>query len=162
MNHLVYNEILRHLPDRLGNGPRAVWLRRHSKYFGRAAIVARGCRILGSGGLSVGDEAIVARDVTLDARGGLSLGVATLVGLETLILTHTHRSLEVGVPIQAQGMYDGPVSIGDRAWLGARVIVLPGVTIGADAIVAAGAVVAADVPERTVVGGVPARLVKHR
>lgn len=54
-----------------------------------------------------------------------------------------------------------PVHIGAHAWLGAGAIVLPGVTVGEGAIVAAGAVVTKDVAPRTVVGGVPARLIKE-
>lgn len=158
----VYNEVLRHLPDRLGNGPRASWLARHAAAFGAGATVARGCRVLAPERLRVAGGVIVARDVTLDARGGLELRDDALVGFESVLLTHTHRSDRVGVPVQAQGMYDGPVTIGARAWLGMRVLVLPGVEIGADAIVASGAVVAADVPAATVVAGVPARVLRER
>jgi acetyltransferase-like isoleucine patch superfamily enzyme len=53
-----------------------------------------------------------------------------------------------------------PVQIGDRVWIGSRAIVLKGVTIGSDAVVAAGSVVTRDVPPRTVVAGVPARIVR--
>jgi acetyltransferase-like isoleucine patch superfamily enzyme len=54
-----------------------------------------------------------------------------------------------------------PVKIGDNVWLGARATVLKGVTIGDGAVVAAGALVTRDVPSRTVVAGVPARVIKH-
>lgn len=59
--------------------------------------------------------------------------------------------------MQAQA---SPVTIGDDVWLGANVVILPGVTIGSNVVVAAGAVVTKDVPSNCVVGGVPARILK--
>ena len=58
-------------------------------------------------------------------------------------------------------MIPAPIRIGRRVWIGASATVLPGVTIGDGAVVAAGAVVNRDVPENTVVGGVPARIIRH-
>jgi acetyltransferase-like isoleucine patch superfamily enzyme len=60
--------------------------------------------------------------------------------------------------LPGQGLLVSPVVIEDRAWIGARAIILKGVTVGHDAIIAAGAVVTRDVPARAVVGGVPAKV----
>jgi acetyltransferase-like isoleucine patch superfamily enzyme len=54
-----------------------------------------------------------------------------------------------------------PIDIGENVWLGARVMVMPGVTIGRDAAVGAGSIVTSDVPPRTLVAGVPARVIKE-
>jgi acetyltransferase-like isoleucine patch superfamily enzyme len=158
----LYNEVLRHLPDRLGRESRRRYLERTAQAYGRDSVIGRGCRVLAPEQLTIGAGVVVARDVTLDARGGLELEDEALIGFESVLLTHTHRSDEVGVAIQHQGMYSAPVRIGARAWLGMRVLVLPGVEIGADAIVASGAVVAESIPARAVAGGVPARVLKER
>ncbi len=158
----LFNELLRHLPSRFGNEPRRRYLAGHAAAYGEESVVGRGCRILHPPGLSVGRGVVVARDVTLDARGGLELGDDALIGFESVLLTHTHRSDEVGVAIQKQGMYSAPIRIGARAWLGMRVLVLPGVEIGADAIIASGAVVTKSIPARTVAAGVPAQVLRKR
>jgi acetyltransferase-like isoleucine patch superfamily enzyme len=158
----LFNELLRHLPDRVGNGPRARYLQKRAKGFGPESVVARGCRVLEPAGLEIGAGVVVARDVTLDARGGLELADEALIGFESVLLTHTHRSEEVGVAIQKQGMFSAPVKIGARAWLGMRVIVLPGVEIGEDAIVASGAVVTKTIPSGTIFAGVPAKMLRER
>jgi acetyltransferase-like isoleucine patch superfamily enzyme len=150
------------VPDRVGIRLRRRWLRRHGAAVGRGAIVSRGSRVLGIRGLALGAGVVVARDACLDARGGLAIEEEALIGFESILLSSTHNAGRLDVAVQAQGMYAAPVRIGRRAWLGMRVLVLPGVTIGADAIVAAGAVVTEDVPPGSVVGGVPARPISSR
>ena len=57
--------------------------------------------------------------------------------------------------------YPAPITIGNHVWIGSRAVVLPGVSIGDGAIIAAGAVVTRDVPPNVIAGGVPARIIKH-
>lgn len=158
----LFNELLRHLPHRPGRVSRRRYLERATQAYGDGSVVGRGCRVLAPERLTIGAGVIVARDVTLDARGGLQLDDEALIGFESVLLTHTHRSDEVGVAIQRQGMYSAPVRIGARAWLGMRVLVLPGVEIGEDAIVASGAIVSKSIPARAVAAGVPARVLRTR
>ena len=63
-------------------------------------------------------------------------------------------------PAKRQQLHPAPIHIGKRVWIGANATVIPGVTIGDDAVVAAGAVVNKDVPPRAIVGGVPAKFIK--
>ena len=62
--------------------------------------------------------------------------------------------------IDEQGITTKPIIIGDDVWIGANAVILPGVTIGKHCVVAAGAVVTKDVPDNTIVGGVPAKEIK--
>ena len=89
-------------------------------------------------------------------QGGIEIGDDVLIGPQTIIATLNHDP----VPEKRGGMIPKPVKIGDKVWLGARVTICPGVTIGEGAIVGAGAVVTKDVPPRTVVAGVPAKVIK--
>ncbi len=76
-----------------------------------------------------------------------------------MVLTRSH---EIGPPAhRAFTPHARPINIGSGVWLGSRTTILPGITIGAGAVVAAGSVVCHDVPRNTMVAGVPARFVKQ-
>jgi acetyltransferase-like isoleucine patch superfamily enzyme len=90
-------------------------------------------------------------------RGGITIGDDVLIGPKVNIVTINHH-LD---PATRCSTYCAPVVIRKGAWLGAAVTVMPGVTIGENAVVAANAVVTNDVPDNTVVGGIPARVIKR-
>ena len=90
-------------------------------------------------------------------QGGIYIGDGALIGHNAVIATLNHNM----DPAKRANLLPAPVHIGADAWLGSNVTVLPGVTIGEGAVVAAGAVVTKDVPARTVVGGVPAKVIKE-
>ncbi len=80
------------------------------------------------------------------------------MGPDVIIETQNHRYTRETF----EGMVSKPVAIGDNVWIGYRVIILPGVTVGRNAIIGAGAVCTKDVPPYAIVGGVPARVLKYR
>lgn len=93
----------------------------------------------------------------------LEIGTHVIMGPEVYIYTVNHRTDQTNIPIGDQGMTTPQkVVIEDDVWIGTRAIILPGVTIGTGAIIAAGAVVTKDAPPYTIVGGVPAKVIKHR
>ncbi len=160
--HITYEVLLRPLPLGIGKRVRAAWLRQTAARFGSGAWVGQNVFIMGVDRLELADRASVSRGCTLDARGGLSIGTTSMIGFETVIVTHTHKSDRLDVPVREQGMYSDPVRIGANVWIGARSTVLPGVEIGDNCIVGAGSVVTRSVPANTVVAGVPARPIRER
>lgn len=90
-------------------------------------------------------------------RGGITLEDDVLIGPKVNLVTISHP-LD---PTTRRSTYCAPIVIKKGAWLGAAVSVMPGVTIGENAVVAANAVVTRDVPDNVVVVGVPARVIRH-
>jgi maltose O-acetyltransferase len=95
--------------------------------------------------------------------GEVIIGNNVMMGPDVIILSAHHKVDSIDVPMREQGRSSPhPVIIGDDVWIGARAIFLPGCTIGKGAIIGAGAVVTKDVPDYAVVGGNPARIIRHR
>ena len=85
-----------------------------------------------------------------------------MIAQYVIITSNIHKYDRVDVDINKQKELAKTVTIKKGAWIGARAIILPGITIGTGAIVGAGAVVTKDVPSLSVVAGVPARVIKTR
>jgi acetyltransferase-like isoleucine patch superfamily enzyme len=110
--------------------------------------------------IELGDGVFLNRDVMLDDRAPLTIGDHTMIAAGVVIETHTHAYDDFSVPLPRGGRIPAPVHIGANTLLGYKVAVMAGVTIGNRSIVASNSVVTKDVPDRTVVGGVPARIIK--
>ena len=105
----------------------------------------------------IGKRVFINAGCQFQDQGGIDIGNDVLVGPQTIIATLNHDPDKE----KRGGIIPKPVKICDKVWLGARVTICPGVTIGEGAIVGAGAVVTKDVPPRTVVAGVPAKVIKE-
>jgi len=107
--------------------------------------------------VSIGDNCVINREIYLDGRAGVHIGNNVNVSFQACLLSlhHDHNSPDFSA-------IGAPVIIQDHAWIGARAVILPGVTVGEGAVVAAGAVVTRSVPDYSVVGGVPARVIGER
>ena len=93
--------------------------------------------------------------------GRITIGDNVLIGPDVMITAASYR-FDDGSPVTSQVMDEGDISIGHDVWLGAKVVVLPGVTIGAGAIVGASAVVTKNIPDFSIAVGIPARVVGQR
>ena len=111
--------------------------------------------------VEIGDFVFIGAGCELDAAESIAIGAHTLLAPGVFITDHTHNAAR-GLRLDEQGNRHGAVTIGSDAWLGARCVVLHGVTIGDGAIVGAGAVVTKDVAPYTIVAGVPARVIGER
>jgi maltose O-acetyltransferase len=124
----------------------------------RTPNVFPGLEIAGRpGNLTLGAGTFINTGCFFELVAPVSIGRDCQFGMQTMVVTSHHETTETGTSRRPVGR---PVRIGDRVWTGARVTILPGVTIADDVVVAAGAVVTADCPEPGVYAGVPARLVR--
>jgi maltose O-acetyltransferase len=162
---LVYYAFARYLPVSYAPGGKLY-----------RAIRLSVCRpLLGSCGRNVNIErgASFDRSVSIGSHSGIGInasigrgtkiGSNVMMGPDVLIYTRNHETCSTDIPMTEQGYASTlPVTIGDDVWIGARVIILPGVTVGKGAVLGAGAVVSRDIPAYAVAVGNPCRVVKIR
>lgn len=111
--------------------------------------------------LSIGDNSGVGVNCLLSS--GVSIGNDVMMGPECMMFTQNHCAGDCTVPMWRQGFTElKKIVIGNDVWIGARVIILPGVNVGDGAIIGAGSVVTHDVEPYCVVAGNPARVIKRR
>ncbi|MFN0149047.1 MAG: acyltransferase [Dehalococcoidia bacterium] len=151
------------LPDDVGTRTRARVLRLAGFNVGHGTVLSGTPHFTGPRGLqrnlAIGSRCYINVGCRFDLNGRIAIGNEVAIGHDVLFVTATHvtgPASRRGGPLVAK-----PISVGDGAWLGARCVLLPGVTVGSGAVVAAGAVVASDVPPNTVAGGVPARVISE-
>ncbi len=104
----------------------------------------------------LGERVFVNSGCRFQDQGGIHLGDDVLIGHNVVIATLNHN-LD---PELRASTIPKPVVIGDKTWVGANATILPGVTVGENAVIAAGAVVTKDVPANAIVGGVPAKVIR--
>ncbi|HET6818022.1 MAG TPA: acyltransferase [Mycobacteriales bacterium] len=122
-----------------------------------AARVRHGC-YFGSSDVRLGDDVFVNVGVFFDGVGRIEVGDGVAIGIQSMILTGTHA---IGPRKRRSGPVDPrPVVIGAGTWIGARVVILPGVTIGEGCVIAAGSVVTSDCAGEGLYAGVPAKRVR--
>ena len=106
--------------------------------------------------ITIGKDVFINSGCHFQDQGGIEIGDGALIGHNVVLATINHGLN----PKENRKNHYAPIKIGAHVWIGSNATILPGVTIGDYAVVAAGAVVTRDVPAMTVVGGVPARVLK--
>jgi acetyltransferase-like isoleucine patch superfamily enzyme len=117
-------------------------------------------RALPHAGIRIGANSLIGEYSVIRGQGGVTIGDRVFTSPFTQIIAVNHVFDDPNRPMSEQGITAQGIEIGDDVWLGSGAIVTDGVKIGRGAVVAAGAVVTKDVPPHTVVGGVPARVIK--
>jgi acetyltransferase-like isoleucine patch superfamily enzyme len=113
--------------------------------------------------IEIEDDAQIGPNCMLDGAGSIIIGKGTILAPEVLVYSRSHNFNNNLQALPFDNVMEvSPVTIGKYVWIGTRAIILPGVTIGDGAIVAAGALVSKDVPSCAVVGGNPAKVIKSR
>jgi len=162
-----------------------VWLRQSLGACGRHSNIAFPVRILGSadqirigsrvwigpdsliwvggdGSVSIGDGCQITSGLHLSAASRITLGRSVLIARNVSIIDNHHATADLSRPILDQGLDSiAPVEIRDGAWLCSNSVILPGVTVGTNAVVGANAVVVEDVPDHATAVGAPARIIRR-
>lgn len=113
--------------------------------------------------LEIKDNVDLAKDIIIiTTSGGVYIGERTLIGYRTQILSANHSIPPIGEPFPISGDEYKKIIIQNDVWIGANCIITAGVKIGTGAVIAAGSVVTKDVEPNSIVGGVPAKLIRKR
>ena len=116
-----------------------------------------------SGSLKIGENCAIGKRTDIICENTkISIGDNVRMAAECFIITNNHNFESRELPIWQQGRSHKPVVIQDDVWIGRRVMIMPGVHIGKGCVISAGAVVTKDFPPYSVVGGVPAKIIKTR
>jgi len=156
MSVRTLNSKIEYFGDRL----RGIFYSWFTKKTGKGFTVAQGSILRGLSNMQIGDNIFIGYNSLINGSGGLIIEDNVLFAPEVKILTANHNYKDTAKDIIFQGSTPQPVKIGKGSWLGAGSIILPGVTIGPHCVIGAGAVVTRSIPGFSIVGGVPARIIK--
>jgi acetyltransferase-like isoleucine patch superfamily enzyme len=132
-------------------------------YLGRDVFIGPGCKLAAypDSRLDIGDRSAITGFTAIGAKSRVYIGCDVLIARNVFIADHSHGRDGASIPIRDQPDHEmSPVFVGDGAWLGHGVVILPGVTVGSGAIVGANSVVMSDIPDYHVAVGAPARVVR--
>jgi len=131
---------------------------------GKNTIVKSGshlCPCNASSSISIGNRSTIGFSTFIYASSQISIGHDCMIAPFVYIVDSDH-GINLGTPMNLQKNISRPILIGSDVWIGAHSIILSGVKIGDGAVIAAGSVINQDVPANTIVGGVPAKIIKER
>lgn len=163
VNFLLYRIFAARLPisqrSKMAKKCRVFFAKRIIKRCGKNVNIERNAYFTPE--LEIGDNSGIG--INCEIHGPVIIGENVMMGPEVIIYTKGHRHDRVDIPMMNQGDDEiRPIKIGNDVWIGRRVMIMPGVSIGDGCIIGAGAVVTRDIPDYSVVGGVPAKVLKKR
>ena len=129
---------------------------------GSNVLIWDGIHIDSPSKLTLGNNISINRGCTINAAGNITILDNVLIGPGVVIYSQNHCYTNLDININQQGYLTTPVIIKENVWIGARAIILPGVTIEANSIIGAGSVVTKNVPLNSICVGNPAKLISKR
>ena len=145
---------------RLGRSVHINVVRGATLRIGDDVTIERGCQLVSEGALSIGDRSFIGSGSIIVAAERVSVGSDALIAAYVTIRDQDH-GIEVGPPYRCQALVTAPVEVGSNVWIGTKATLLKGVKIGDDAVIGAHALVIASVEPATLVGGVPAKMLRR-
>ena len=112
------------------------------------------------GGIIIGENVIIGEYTTIQAQANVTIEDDVLLASKIQFISNTHTYEDINIPIKYQPNISSPILVKRGAWIGINSTILAGVTIGINSIVGGGSLVTKDVPNYTVVGGIPAKPIK--
>lgn len=146
--------------------PLRIWFqKRKIKQIGENSEIRPYCTIVGTKNIYIGKNVIIPQGAILSSYPGNELSNIyieddVLLGPNVAIYSSTHNFNNISIPIKNQGYRVASTRLKQGCWIGINAVILPGVTIGKNSVVGANAVVNKDVPDNTVVAGIPAKIIK--
>lgn len=130
-------------------------------YAGKHINIEHGAFFGNGSHIQIGDYSGIG--VNARIQGKVTIGSHVMMAPDVMIYTKNHEISRIDIPMDQQGeSLEQPVVIGNDVWIGARAIILPGVSIGDGAVIGAGSVVTKDIKPFSVVGGAPAKVIRMR
>jgi acetyltransferase-like isoleucine patch superfamily enzyme len=131
--------------------------------FGRFCWIGDGTKIRSHEGIvEIGAKTVFGQECTISSYKHVRIGEQCVIADRAMFIDFDHGVVEVERPIRHQGIYSRPVEIGSNVWIGYGACFLRGVRVGDNSIVGTNSVVTKDIAANSVVGGVPARLIRMR
>ena len=150
-------------PSKLNNLIKTNLLRIRGAKIGRNVIIYQNVFIDVPKNIEIGDNVVISHGVIITCSGGVTIEKNSMIGYHAKILSANHIiPVELEKPIRFSGHSFKRVKISENVWVGANAVILPGTEIAKGSVIAAGAVVPKDVEPYTIVGGIPAKVIKRR
>lgn len=137
--------------------------------FGNNVTIGRGAQIVCTGvvankgvGLTIGNDSYIGAQSFIGSQGGIEIGNEVILGPGVKIFSENHNFENLEITIKNQGENRKGVIIKDNCWIGSAVIILDGVILESGTVVAAGSVITKSFPSNSVIGGIPAKIIKMR